>query len=74
MALNVSDKEILCRVQTRKKKVANFRNSQKMPWKEAINPLHGLSRLQPTWDYSNEVVRVIVVTFKEEGMEVNGTG
>lgn len=74
MALKVSDKEVLCRVKARKKKVTNFRNSQKMPLKVGINLPNAMSSLRPTRDFFNEVMKVTVVTFREEGMEVSKRG
>ena len=57
MALKVSDKEVLCRVKARKKKVTNFRNSQKMPLKVGIHLPNVMSSLRPIWDFFNEVIK-----------------
>lgn len=46
--VKVSDKEALCRVKARRKKVANFRSSQGIHTKVGINLPRGLSSGWPT--------------------------
>lgn len=70
--VKVSDKKVPCRVQARKKKVANFRNSQKMHSKVSINLPHGLSSSQPIWAVKVEADAWIWSLWKLRGQICRG--